>query len=145
MSPDRRPREAAPPGAYDLNSTLTLESAIECGAAIYERARRDERLPWVSRALYDHCCQRGLPFIRVAINRSRGTAAVQLAWQERNRPSLRARRAMEELVEGENVARAEPEVCSHGVWVPALPLDRVWAVLEQLRALATAGPSWEAQ
>ena len=46
---------------------------------------------------------------------------------------------------GENVARAEPEVCSHGVRVPALPLERVWAVLDQLRALATAGPSWEAQ
>jgi hypothetical protein len=145
MTRDLDPGEGAHPGAFELNPTLTLEAAIECGAAIYERARRDERLLWVSRALYDHCCQRGLPFIRVAINRSRGTAAVQLAWEERNRPSLRARRAMEELVQGENVARADPEVCSHGVWVPALPLERVWAVLEQLRALATAGPSWEAQ
>jgi hypothetical protein len=124
---------------------LTLEAAIECGAAIYEGARGDDRPPWVSRALYDHCWQRGLPFIRVAINRSRGTAAVQLAWQAGNRPSLRARRAMEELVEWENVARAEPEVCSHGVWVPALPLERVVDVVEQLRDLATAGPCWEAQ
>src|SRR5713101_705945 len=52
---------------------------------------------------------------------------------------------MEELVEWENVARAEPEVCSHGVWVPALPLDRVVDVVEQLRDMATAGPCWEAQ
>jgi hypothetical protein len=52
---------------------------------------------------------------------------------------------MEALVEGENVTDVQPEVCSHGVWVPALPLDRVVEVVKQLRALAAVGPSWEAQ
>jgi hypothetical protein len=52
---------------------------------------------------------------------------------------------MEALVELENVAQAQPEVCSHGVWVPALPLERVVEVLEQLRVLASVGPSWESQ
>jgi hypothetical protein len=133
------------PGDPPLLPTLTIEAAIECGTAIYEAARWDSQTPWIILALYAYCCQRRLPFIRVAIHRSRGTAAVQLAWQEQSRPSVRARLEMEELVERENIAHAAPEVCSQGVWVPAVQLHRVAAVVEQLRALATVGPSWEAQ
>jgi hypothetical protein len=140
-----RPWEGAPPECPELTPTLTIDAAIECGAVVYEVGRREPRPLRVSEVLYDHCCQRRLPFIRVAINRLQGTAAVQLAWQGRARPSVRARLEMEALVELENVAQAEPEVCSHGVWVPALPLDRVVAVLQQLRVLATVGPSWESQ
>src|ERR1700740_1613260 len=126
---------AAHSEALDLAPTLTIEAAIECGAAIYEVARGDIWQYWVPTALYAHCCQRRLPFVRGAINRARGTAAVQLAWLRWNQPSLRARLAMEALVERENVAVAAPEVCSQGVWVPALPLHRVEDVLRQLRAL----------
>ena len=128
-----------------LVPTLTLEAAIECGTAIYEGACWDHQSRWVSVALYHYCRQRGLPFVRVSIHRSRSTAAVQLTWQARCRPSLDARIEMEALVEAENVAPAAPEVCAHGVWVPALPVHRVAAVVEQLRALASVGPSWETQ
>jgi hypothetical protein len=133
------------PRDIELIPTLTIEAAIERGAVIYEAGWGDPRPSRVSRALYEHCRQRRLPFVRVSINGSRGTAAVHIAWQECNRPPVWARLAMEVLVESENVAYAQPEVCSHGVWVPALPLDRVAAVVQQLCVLATIGPSWEAQ
>jgi hypothetical protein len=133
------------PVDLELTPTLTIEAAIERGAAIYEVRWGDRRPSWVARALYEHCSRRRLPFVRVSIHRSRGTAAVHIIWHEHNQPSVEARLAMESLAESEDVGFAQPEVCSRGVWIPALPLYRAAGVVEQLRRLAMVGPSWEAQ